>query len=115
MILAVSSAAGAARYDKERLREEGRRRTIVVVGIVNPVRVELELAIVEVEVRRLVEVAIDIRISVFARPCHRNVRRRRKARVNTSCSCRDCGDTPPPPAGGGEAHLEQRQAVSPHK
>jgi hypothetical protein len=47
---------------KERLREDSRDGTIVVIRIVNIVRVKLDLAIIEVEVRRLVEVAIGIRL-----------------------------------------------------
>lgn len=46
---------------EERLREESRGRAIVGVGIADPVGVELDLAVVEVEVRRVVEVAIGIR------------------------------------------------------
>ncbi len=37
----------------EKLRRESRRRAIVLVGIVAPVGVELELAVVEVEDRRV--------------------------------------------------------------
>jgi hypothetical protein len=47
---------------KERLRTEPRRRPVVVVGIVDKVRVELDLAIVEVEVRSVVEANIGIQI-----------------------------------------------------
>jgi hypothetical protein len=46
----------------ERLRREPRRGAIVVVGIVNIVRVELDLVVVEVEVGRLREHAITVRI-----------------------------------------------------
>ena len=46
----------------ERLRNESRRGTVVVVGIVEPVRVELDLAVVEVEVRGVIEADIGIRI-----------------------------------------------------
>jgi hypothetical protein len=46
----------------EKLRREPRRRTHIVVGIVDIVRVELELVVVEVEVRRTIEVAIRIGI-----------------------------------------------------
>lgn len=59
---------------KERLRTEPRRRAIVVIGIVDPVRVELDLAIIEVEVRRVVELTIGIRIFVFAYLSHWNLR-----------------------------------------
>src|SRR3972149_7822625 len=51
-----------SRYDL--LREEGRRGTIVSVRASDPERVELELAIEEVEVRRKREVAIGVR-SIF--------------------------------------------------
>jgi len=46
---------------KERLREEARRRAIVGVGIADPAGVELDLAVVEVVVRRVVELAIGLR------------------------------------------------------
>jgi len=49
-------------YIWERLRKESGRRAIVLVGIVDPVRVELDLAIVEDEVRRVREVAIPVRL-----------------------------------------------------
>ena len=42
-------------FDEERLRDEGGRRAIVLVSIVDIVRVELDLAIVEVEVRSMAE------------------------------------------------------------
>lgn len=49
---------------RERLREEGRSGAIVLVGVDVPVGVELDLAVVEVEVedRRVREVAIGVRI-----------------------------------------------------
>ena len=53
-----------------RLREEGRRGTVVVVGVVVPVGVELDLAVVEVEVGRLGEVAIGLRIIALIHLCH---------------------------------------------
>ena len=53
---------------KERLRNEARRRAIVVVHIRDIVRVELELAVVQVEVRRAREPTIGARIIVFAHP-----------------------------------------------
>ena len=59
------------RLSKERLRDEPRRGAIVVVGIAHPVRVELDLAIVEVDDRRLVELAVRIRIIAPVRPGHR--------------------------------------------
>jgi hypothetical protein len=46
----------------KKLREKTRGRAIVLIGIVDPVRVELHLAVVEVEVRRVAEVVIGIRI-----------------------------------------------------
>jgi len=42
-------------FDEERLRKDGGRGPIVVVRIVDIVRVELELVVVEVEVRSVVE------------------------------------------------------------
>src|SRR3989344_1550504 len=54
-----------------RLREEGRRGTVVVVGIVEPVGVELHPVVVEVEDRRVREVAIGLRRIVSTHPCHR--------------------------------------------
>ena len=42
------------------LRNGAGRGTVVLVGIVDIVRVELDLAVVEVEVRRVVELAIAI-------------------------------------------------------
>ena len=48
-----------SRYDL--LREEGRLGTIVPVRVIDPVRVEPELAIVEAEERRAREVAIGVR------------------------------------------------------
>jgi hypothetical protein len=55
---------------EERLRSEARRGAIVVVGIVDIVRVELDLVVVEVEVRSLTELVIAI-IGKFAfiHPC----------------------------------------------
>ena len=54
----------------ERLREEGRRGAMVLVGIVVPVGVELDLAVVEVEDRRVREVAIGVRIIAPIHLCH---------------------------------------------
>lgn len=45
-----------------RLRDKPRGRTVVVVRVVNPVRVELDLAVVEVEVRSVRKVAVSVRI-----------------------------------------------------
>lgn len=59
---------------EERLRKEQRDRTIVVVRVVHPVRVELDLAIVEVQVRGVVEPAIGIRIIAPVRLRHRALR-----------------------------------------
>ena len=47
---------------EERLREEAGRRPIVVVEVRDIVRVELDLAVVEVEVRRVVERTIGVQI-----------------------------------------------------
>lgn len=47
---------------KERLREGGGGRTIVVIGIVEPVGTELDLAVIELEVRGMVEADIGIGI-----------------------------------------------------
>ena len=52
----------------KKLREEPRRRTIVVVVVVNPVRVELDVTIVEFEVRRVAEIVIAIRIIALIHP-----------------------------------------------
>ena len=52
-------------FGEERLRSEARRGAIVVVGIVDIVRVELDLVVVEVEVRGVLELAIAI-IGIFA-------------------------------------------------
>lgn len=55
---------------RERLREKRRSGAIVGVGVVAPVGVELDLAVVEVEDRRVREVAIGIRIIVSVHPGH---------------------------------------------
>ncbi len=55
-----ASASADAFLTKERLRSEPGSRPEVVIRIVNIVRVELELVIVEVEVRRVREVAIGV-------------------------------------------------------
>ena len=47
-------------FGEERLRDEERRRAIVVIGIGHMLRVELELVVVEVEVRSVVEDVIAI-------------------------------------------------------
>ena len=44
------------------LRTERRRRSIVVVRIINLVRVKFDLVVVELEVRRVIEADIGIRI-----------------------------------------------------
>ena len=46
---------------REIFRDEPRGRAIVLVGVVNPVGVELDLAVVEVEDRRVREHAIGVR------------------------------------------------------
>lgn len=53
---------------EERLRTEPRGGTVVLVRIADPVRVELNLAVVEVEVRSVVEANIGIRMTVFVLP-----------------------------------------------
>ena len=58
----------------ERLRNESRGGTVVVVRIVDPVRVELDLAVVPVEVRGVIEASIGIRIFVFAYPYHQSLK-----------------------------------------
>lgn len=58
----------------EIFRDEARRGAIVLVGVVNPVGVELDLAVVEVEDRRVRENAIGVGIIAFARPCHQTSR-----------------------------------------
>ncbi len=52
------------------LRDKTGSRTVVVVGIVDPVGVELDIVVVELEVRGLREVAIGIGKFAFVRPCH---------------------------------------------
>ena len=54
--------------DVERLRKETRGRPVVVVRVVSPLRVELDLAIVELEVRGVREVAIGIRSIALVYP-----------------------------------------------
>ena len=54
----------------ERLREEAGHRTEVVVRVVDEVRDELDLAVVEVEVGRLGEAATGPRIIAPIHPCH---------------------------------------------
>lgn len=48
-------------YYEGRLREDKRRRTILIIDILNLVRASVELTIVEVEVRSVRENAITIR------------------------------------------------------
>ena len=57
--------------NEERLRKEPRRGTIVVVRVTHVVRVELDLAVVEVEVRRVVEPAISVWILLLPIYSHR--------------------------------------------
>ncbi len=59
---------------EERLREKKRRRTIVVIGIVNPVGIELRPPLIEVECRRAGEIAASVRIFASTRPSHRILR-----------------------------------------
>jgi len=54
-------------------RNEPRSRPIVVVRVVDPVGVELDLAVVEVEDRSVRKRAIGIRIIVFIHLCHQNL------------------------------------------
>ncbi|WKZ27009.1 MAG: hypothetical protein QY311_02655 [Candidatus Paceibacterota bacterium] len=58
----------------ERLRHEARDGTVVVVRIVEPVRVELGLAVVEVEDRRVREAVIVVGIIASTHPWHRTLR-----------------------------------------
>ena len=58
----------------ERLRNESRGGTVVVVRIVEPVRVELDLAVVEVEDRGVIEADIGIRRIVPTHPCHQSLK-----------------------------------------
>ena len=58
----------------EIFRDEARRGTVVLVGVVNPVGVELDLAVVEVEDRRVRENAISVRIIASAHPWHQTSR-----------------------------------------
>ncbi len=55
------------RGKRQLLREEAGRRAIAGTGIADPVGVELDLAAVEVEVRRAVEPAIGLRTELVAR------------------------------------------------
>lgn len=55
-----ASAMADAFQTKERLRSEPGSRPEVVIRIVNIIRVELELVVVEVEVRRVREVVIGV-------------------------------------------------------
>ena len=55
---------------EERLRQKPRRRTILLVGIVRPVVVEVELAIVPVEDRSVDELTIRVRNFAFIHPSH---------------------------------------------
>lgn len=57
-----------------RLREKPRRWAIVVVRVVEPVRVELDLAIVEVEVGSVREIAISIKLIAPVRPYHQTAK-----------------------------------------
>ena len=59
---------------EKRLRNGTGGRAIVVVGIVEPVRVELDPVVVEVEVRGVVEAIIGIRIFVLTRPWHQSLK-----------------------------------------
>ncbi|MGD0328490.1 MAG: hypothetical protein ABSB00_02120 [Minisyncoccia bacterium] len=57
----TNSVRQDAVWGEKRLRKERRCRTIVVVRIVDPVRVELEPAVVEVEDRRVRELGLVAR------------------------------------------------------
>ena len=57
--------------NKERLREEGRSTAIVLISVVEPIGIELDLAIVEVEDRRVRKGAIGLRIIIPIYQCHR--------------------------------------------
>lgn len=57
-------------FQEERLRDEARGRAVVVVGIDDVVRVELELAVVEVEDRRVRELAIGLKVIVSTHLTH---------------------------------------------
>lgn len=57
---------------RERLRDEPGRGTVVLVRIALRIRVELDLTIVEVEDRGVIEANIRIRIFASARPYHRS-------------------------------------------
>ena len=63
----------AGHCDEERLRKEEGSGAIVLVGIVDIVRVELELVVVDVQDRRLHELAIRIRIIASAHPINRTL------------------------------------------
>lgn len=75
-------------FGEERLRSEARGRAIVVVGIVDIVRVELDLVIVEVEVRSVVKPVIAV-IGKFAfiHPCALDIEVYFPLRTMSSQSC----------------------------
>ena len=55
-------------YHEKKLRDEPGDRPEVVVRVVDRIRVELDLAVVEVEVRGVVEADIRVRLIIFAHP-----------------------------------------------
>jgi len=60
--MTAKGARADALWILETLRDEPRDRTVVVVGIVESERAELDLAVVEEEARRVVEADIRVRI-----------------------------------------------------
>ena len=66
------SASIPLNLDKEKLREKRGRRAILIVRIVDRIRVELDLVVVEVQDRRVVEAIVRIRIFVFTHLGHRS-------------------------------------------
>jgi hypothetical protein len=58
---------------RERLRNESRHGAIVGVHVVTRVRVSLDLAVVEVEVRHVIETIVGIRKIVFVHPSHQSL------------------------------------------
>jgi hypothetical protein len=70
--------------DKETLREEAGCGTEVSVGIAVPLRVELDLAVVEVEVRSVIEAVVRVRI---LSPPVRGTEARKRLAPNEARSC----------------------------
>ncbi len=94
----------------ERLREEAGHRTEVVVRVVNEVRVELDLAVVEVEVGRLGKVAIGLRIIALIHLRHQTLNFTSRWKRNYTLLVLNLIRQHPP---CGETCTRRGQAVSP--